>query len=183
MGQAQARTYYGSGYPSHPIHGYPYYPTYSHRYYPGYGGGYGYYNPWYYPYYGYGYGFGFGISYGYPYGGGYGAFGAPYFYDPYFSYGYGGAYYSRDDRDDRNDNRQPTGAVRLRANPRHARVYVDGALVGTVDEFDGLNDHLEIEAGQHQIELRADGYTNYSSEISVRAGRTITERASLRKFN
>ena len=113
------------------------------------------------------------------------AFGFPYFYDPYPAYGYGGGggYYSRDDRDDHADNRQPTGSIRVRANPRHARVYIDGALVGTVDEFDGLGDHLEIEAGRHQIELRADGYESYSSEVSVRAGRTMTERANLKKNN
>ena len=109
----------------------------------------------------------------------------PYFYDPYLSYGYGGGggYYSRNDRDDRDTTRQPTGSIRFRANPPHARVYVDGALVGTVDEFDGLGDHLEIEAGRHQIELRADGYQTYTSEISVRAGRTTTERANLKKIN
>ena len=73
--------------------------------------------------------------------------------------------------------------IRFRANPKHARVYVDGALVGTVDEFDGLSNHLEIEAGRHQIELRADGYQSYTSEIAVRADRTVTERASLKKVN
>jgi hypothetical protein len=60
---------------------------------------------------------------------------------------------------------------------------VDGALVGTVDEFDGLGHHLEIEAGRHQIELRADGYESYSSEIAVQAGRTVTERATLKKIS
>ena len=110
-------------------------------------------------------------------------------YAPYPAYGYGGGYYGgggysgHDDGEARHENRQPTGSIRLKANPRHARVYVDGALVGTVDEFDGLSDHLEIGAGRHQIELRADGYDSYSSDISVRAGRTMTERANLKKIN
>lgn len=177
-GQAQARTGYGPGYPSHyPGYGHGYYPGYGYGYYPSYGYGY-------YPRYGYGYSPWYGYGYGYPFSLSF-AFGFPYFYDPYPAYGYGGGggYYSRDDRDDHADNRQPTGSIRVRANPRHARVYIDGALVGTVDEFDGLGDHLEIEAGRHQIELRADGYESYSSEVSVRAGRTMTERANLKKNN
>jgi hypothetical protein len=169
-GSAQARTGFGPNFRSR--------PTYVVR---SYDPWYGYYDPWY--GYGYGYGYGYNRWSRYPYGVGYGVFGMPYLYDPYMSYGYGGGYYSREDRDDRDDNRQPTGAIRLRANPRHARVYIDGALVGTVDEFDGLSDHLEIEAGRHQIELRADGYDSYTSEVSVRAGRTMTERANLKKIN
>ena len=35
-----------------------------------------------------------------------------------------------------------TGDVRILATPKTAKVYIDNALVGTVDEFDGLNDHL-----------------------------------------
>jgi hypothetical protein len=116
---------------------------------------------------------------------GYGVFGYPGIYDPYFG-GYGGyygggGYVRRDDRQD--DDGRPTGSIRVRASPRTARVYIDGALVGIVDDFDGLSDHLEIEAGAHQIEIRADGYETYTSDITVRAGRTMTERASLRRIN
>lgn len=155
--------------------------------------GYRYRTPWYfsgdpyysgygYPYYGYGYGYGYpyGRSYwsGYPFGLGYGLFGyAPYgsAYDPpYASGGYGGT--SSDFDDDR-----PTGSIRLRAEPREAKVYVDGALVGTVDDFDGLRNHLNLEPGRHQIELRADGYQNYTTEVSVAEGKTLTTRASLKK--
>jgi len=60
-------------------------------------------------------------------------------------------------------------------NPRHAKVYVDGALVGTVDDFDGLRDHLEVEAGRHALEVRADGYENYRTEVVVNSGKTTTE--------
>ena len=38
-------------------------------------------------------------------------------------------------------------------------MYIDGALAGVVDEFDGLKDHLEMEGGKHTMELRAEGYT------------------------
>lgn len=203
VGQAQARRAYLPGSPSRPGFGhYPDYPYYSHRPYYPYYGHYPYYPyyPWYgYPWYG-GYGFNFGLSIGFGYSPWhhypYGAYGVPYFYAPYPVYGYaGGSYpdsgsspdngsYSADARLDRNDRRPPpTGSIRFRANPSHARVYVDGALVGTVDEFDGLGNHLEIEAGRHQIELRADGYESYSAEVAVQASRTVTERATLKKIN
>jgi hypothetical protein len=74
----------------------------------------------------------------------------------------------------------PTGSVRFRANPSSARVYVDGALAGTVDDFDGLGNHLRLEAGRHFVELRADGYEPYSTEILVPNGRTLTTRATLK---
>ena len=176
LGQAQPRSFYGPGYPSH-------YPGYGHGYYPGYGyGSYPWYGYGYYPWYGYGPGYGYGSWY-YPFGVSF-AFGLPYAYDSYPAYGYGGGGgdSSRDDHEVR-ESRRPTGSVRFRANPPHARVYVDGALVGIVDEFDGLGDHLVIESGRHQIELRADGYANHSSEVSVKAGRTVTERANLKKIN
>ena len=71
--------------------------------------------------------------------------------------------------------------MRVRADPSTAKVYVDGALAGTVDDFNGLTHHLELEAGTHQLEIRADGYQNYSTEITIETGKTITARASLKK--
>jgi hypothetical protein len=154
-------------------------PTYIIRSYsPWYG--YGYYDPWLY---------GYGRWSRYPYGVGIGMFGYPYgFYDPYYDpygygYGYGGYAGSYGRRDDDDDDRAATGSIRVRANPRTARVYVDGALVGTVDDFDGFSDHLEIAPGTHQLEIRAEGYETYTTDISVRANRTITARAKLKELN
>ena len=59
--------------------------------------------------------------------------------------------------------------IRLKANVKEAKVYVDGALYGTVDEFDGLGDHLELDGGRHTLELRADGYETYSQGDRGRA--------------
>jgi hypothetical protein len=154
-------------------------PTYLIRsYYPWYGSSFGYYDPW-------SYGYGYSRWSRYPYGVGFGVFGHPYgVYDPYYDpYGYGGYAGSYPRVQDDDDDRRPTGSIRVRANRRDARVYLDGALVGVVDEFDGLSDHLEVEAGTHQLEIRADGYETYTTDISVRAGRTITARASLRSVN
>ena len=128
--------------------------------------------------------FGYHYGYGYPYGyGGLGLFG----YDPYgFGYGhhYWGAPYYVSVDDQYEDERDRTiGSLRLRASPEHARVYVDGALAGTVDDFNGFSNHLELEQGVHHIELRADGYEVYSTEVDVEAGKTLTERASLKQLD
>ncbi len=73
------------------------------------------------------------------------------------------------------------GSIRLRASPSSAKVYVDGTLMGIVDDFDGLSSHLDLAAGQHALELRADGYETYSGTINVLVGKTMTERVTLKK--
>jgi len=50
-----------------------------------------------------------------------------------------------------------------------------------VDDFDGLTSHLNVEAGTHEIELRADGYKPYAASVTIDAGKTRTERATLKK--
>ncbi|MEO7191237.1 MAG: PEGA domain-containing protein [Vicinamibacterales bacterium] len=107
-------------------------------------------------------------------------------YDPYWygapgnsSYAVYEGFPSRTER--REPESAPTGALRLRVSPKNAKVYIDGALAGTVDDFDGLAGHLTIEAGTHQLEFRADGYQPFSSEVTVQADKTRTERASLKK--
>jgi hypothetical protein len=108
----------------------------------------------------------------------------PYGYQPYYPYGFGLGSYGygggggtwSDDRDDR-----PTGSIRLRVNPRDAKVYVDGALVGVVDEFDGLTSHLDLDPGRHQLEVRAAGYETFVTDVVVTDGKTITTRAKLKK--
>ena len=132
---------------------YPYYPIYP--YYP--------YYPYYYPY---GYGFGFGYYSAYPWYGGFGGY-------------YGGGGYSEGGGSYTTE--MATGSIRLRASPSNAKVYVDGTLMGIVDDFDGLSNHLELSAGQHALELRADGYETYSGTINVQVGKTMTERVSLKK--
>lgn len=154
-----------------------------------------YFGPWgrWFPYFGTGYGWGH-VSYD-PfnyYGGtrwgwnrygwydGYDGYGG---YGGYGSYGGYGGYRRYDSYDEPEDApRAAMGSIRLRANPSTARVYVNGALVGTVDDFDGLSGHLELEVGTHQIELRLEGYETYQGEVTVEADRTRTERVNLKKI-
>ncbi len=112
------------------------------------------YDPWYDPYYGM-----------------YGTYG----YSPY-DYGYGGGGTSR-----RDEPKRETGSIRLRVRPDKAKVYIDGVLQGLVDDFNGLSRHLDVSAGTHQLELRADGYVTLNDEIIVEAGKTQTYRGALKK--
>jgi hypothetical protein len=129
------------------------YPWYSSGF--GWGGlGYVAYDPFYSSYY-------YRYPYGYPYNL-YNRAPSPYLYDDY-------------------EDDERLGSVRLRVEPKEARVYVNGALVGIVDDFNGLRDHLELPPGVHQIEIRAEGYETYAAEITVEPGKTTTQRFSLEK--
>ena len=145
--------------------GYSYYSGYPYgRYYwPSYGFGLGYYydplwyDPFYFGYYGGGYGPGYGYGGPYGYGGGYGG-------GTTSSYGSG-----------------PTGAVRLKVKPTDAQVYVDGYYVGTVDDFDGIFQKLELEAGGRRIEIRAEGHEVAAFDVLITPGETVTYKGELNR--
>lgn len=67
-----------------------------------------------------------------------------------------------------------TGSLLIGAVPANAEVLIDGVSFGGAD-------HL-IEAlrpGSHQLILRADGYQQYQSDITITAGRTLSVNATL----
>lgn len=140
----------------------PYRPTF-YRYRPGFNvgiySGYSYWGPNMYRYtppYGY-------APYGYN---GYGYSAVPYGYAPsgYGAYGYRG---------------RPYGGVRIDLPQRDAEVWADGYFMGTVDEFDGVLQQANLEAGPHRIEIRAPGFEPIEFDVNVEPGRTITYRASM----
>lgn len=104
----------------------------------------------------------------------------PYYYGGYGSYGSYGSSYSSS-RSSKGEERETTGSLRVKVKPAHAKLYLDGTLIGTVDDFDGLTGHLSAEAGTHQLEFRADGYQPLTKTVTVEAGKTTTTRASLKK--
>jgi hypothetical protein len=148
-----------AGAPGHPVypgggHGGGYYPYY----------GYGYYHP-YYPYYGYGYGYpywGFGFSigfgFGYPYGYGYWGY-------PYGGYAYGAPYVSN------------YGGVKIQNAPKDAAVYADGYYVGTVEDFDGAFQQLNLESGAHHIEVMIPDRPA-SVDVNIHPGQTVNFRVN-----
>jgi hypothetical protein len=129
-------------------------PGYRPYYYPRYSFGFYYGSPYYSPYY-YPYGY-YGGYYGYPYG--------------YPAYGYGGYYANRDEA-------RGYGGVQIKDAPKDAQVFADGYYAGTVDEFDGTFQHLDLEAGPHRIEIRPQGQPAISFEVNVRPGENVTYHA------
>ena len=77
-------------------------------------------------------------------------------------------------------DRQPPafGGVRLRIEPRNARVFVDGYYVGTVDDFDSGRG-LSLESGPQSIEIRADGYESLQLQVRILPDETITYEGDL----
>lgn len=137
--------------------------SYGYRHYSRYG--YGYY-PW-----GFG-GLGFGDYYdGFydPWYGGYSRYGIYPGYGGYSGYGQGGSYRSL-----------YQGQLHLKMKPRDAQVFVDGYYAGVVDDFDGIFQRLELEAGPHRIDVRAPGYEPARFDVQIEPDRTTTYRGDLR---
>ena len=105
----------------------------------------------------------------------------PYFYDPFFwewyptwypiypqyppppGYWYGRRY----------------AEARLQITPKQAEVYIDGYYVGTVDDFDGIFQRLDVPPGEHELEVYLDGYKPFRQKVLFRAGETVKIRAAL----
>jgi hypothetical protein len=164
-GRAVARTG-----PPPRVNGGPYRPYYGGYYRPYYYAPY-YYSPYYYGPWAPGFSVGFSFGFGYPYGYGYGAYGYP--YGGYPAYGYPYAAYSY-------GYGRPYGGVRIDLPQRDAEVWADGYFAGTVDNFDGTMQQLNLTPGTHRIEVREKGFDTVSFEVNVEPGRTVTYRTALR---
>jgi hypothetical protein len=143
------RSYYSGYYPRY------YYPYAYPRYYAPY-----------YPYYS-GFAFSFGFGWGWP--GYYGAYGYPYGYPYGYAYAPAYPYYSS----------YGAGSVRLQVTPRNAQVYLDGRLVGLVDDFDGSFQRLNAEPGQHEVQIYLDGYRSFSQKVLFTPGNTVNLAGAL----
>lgn len=128
------------------------------------------YRPYYYPYRFYP-GLSFGFGFGYPYYYGY-PWGYPY---PYFGYGYGypGYAYAYPP----SANGAGWGGVRIEDAPKDAQVFADGYYVGIVDDFNGATQHLTLEAGVHEIEIRVPGQAPRKVDVNIAPGQTINYHA------
>lgn len=97
--------------------------------------------------------------------------GVYYGYDGYYPYGYTPDYYF---------NPIPGhyyGGLRIVDAPRDAQVFADGYYVGIVDDFDGIFQHLNLEAGPHHIEINEPGLQPVAFDVNIAPGRTMTFRA------
>lgn len=119
---------------------------------------------------GYGYSYGrYGHSYGYS-GYGYGGYG----------YGYGRGYGYGGYGDRGRGYRGSYGSVRIEVSPKasrgEAQVFVNGAHVGTVDDFDGFFQRLRLDPGAHAVEIRLSGHRSFRRQILVSPGNTYKIR-------
>lgn len=71
------------------------------------------------------------------------------------------------------------GGVRITGAPRDAQVFADGYFVGIVDDFDGIFQHVNLEAGPHHIEIQEGDFEPIAFDVDVRPGHTITFRADM----
>lgn len=69
------------------------------------------------------------------------------------------------------------GSLRIVDAPRDAQVLVDGYYAGVADDYDGVFQHLNLEAGAHHIEIEADGYPVIEFDVRIQPGQSITYRA------
>ena len=123
-------------------------------------------------------GVGVGFGYGHPvyaapyfynpywwgfYGGFYGGFwGYPYFAAPYPYYGYPGYGYPGYGFYD------ASADLRLQVTQRAAEVYVDGYLVGTVDDFDGVFQRVHMPLGEHEVTIYSPGFRSITQRMLFR---------------
>jgi hypothetical protein len=105
---------------------------------------------------------------------------SPYYYSPWYGFGagwYGGWYpspyywqypypYGRYYRD-------YDSSARLQVQPRNAEVFIDGYFVGVVDEFDGWLQRLNVEPGEHTLEIYLAGHRTFRQDLLFRPGVTL----------
>lgn len=64
-------------------------------------------------------------------------------------------------------------AARLQVTPKDTEVYLDGHLVGIVDDFDGRLQRLRVPPGQYILELHRDGMRPWSQPVLLTSGSTL----------
>jgi hypothetical protein len=79
-------------------------------------------------------------------------------------------------------SRSEKGVLNLDVRPYDAKVYVDGGLAGSADQFEGLFHKLRLEPGVHRVELRSPGYETVVVNVRIVAGESITYRGTLEKI-
>ena len=94
-----------------------------------------------------------------------GYYGAPSYYQ-YPIYGPGRSYYGM-------------GSVRVEVKPRYAEVFVDGYFAGTVDDFDGVFQRLNIEPGEHEIVIYLEGHRPFSQRFYLQPGKSFNIRHTM----
>lgn len=94
----------------------------------------------------------------------------PLFYDPWYRYGspwYPDPYYYGYQR-----YYDMSSSLRIQVSPRETEVFLDGYFAGTVDDFDGIFQRLNVEPGDHDIELYLPGHRMVQQRVYLQPGRS-----------
>jgi len=73
-------------------------------------------------------------------------------------------------------------AVRFDVEPKDAEVYVDGALAGEIDDYDGIFQSLRLRPGNHEIVVYKQGFRSYRDSIYIEPYQTRKLRFDLEKL-
>jgi hypothetical protein len=88
---------------------------------------------------------------------------SPYWYPPAYAYQspyyYGGG-----------------ASLRLQVSPNETEVFIDGYYAGTVDDFDGFFQRLNLEPGEHDLELYLPGHRSAQQKVYLQPGKTFRVR-------
>lgn len=75
-----------------------------------------------------------------------------------------------------------SGSVRLQISPRDAEVFVDGYFAGTVDDFDGVFQRLNIAPGEHEILVYLDGHRSFTQRFYLQPGKSFNIRHTMERL-
>ena len=60
-----------------------------------------------------------------------------------------------------------SSSLKFSVDQKDAEVYVDGALAGEIDDFDGLFQSLRLRPGSHEIVVFKEGFRSVRTSLSV----------------
>jgi len=73
-------------------------------------------------------------------------------------------------------------AVDTDVDPEHARVLLDGEVIGSADDFDGYPDYLYLKPGHYTVEFTLQGYRSEKVEIDAQPGRYFPLKLELERI-
>ncbi|MGC2425043.1 MAG: PEGA domain-containing protein [Nitrospirota bacterium] len=62
------------------------------------------------------------------------------------------------------------GFIETRVTPRNTAVYVDGRFYGNTDNYSSRDYALNLPAGRHTVEFRAQGYLPFIADVEITPG-------------
>ena len=69
--------------------------------------------------------------------------------------------------------RADVATVEIGVSPEHARVVLDGQLIGVADDFDGSPGYLYLKPGHYTLEFTLKGYKTERIELDAERGRYV----------